>query len=259
MYKSNRLVDGTATSLLELTDLDVTHLGLVKRGANRRPFYILKSMEGVKQMKNHNILEHYSIDADGMLSTPFSLVVSGLISKGFGAGEAYVLAGQEVPELAEAHDMVQDAISTSDYRGLPAELAATARQLYNDAGVAKEPEPTDSADEHEFIKLVERVKRELFSTLPPAQAFTQAMVTVERAEPELARQYDRDTSGAPEHFIDVSPDVDVSTHPFLVEVEKLRLREFGNLAKPQGFAKAMIAVERSRPELAREYELATRQ
>jgi len=209
--------------LVELTDLDVETVGLVFRGAVRKPFFFIKSEDGGVEVadEQERVVEHAQPPAltqeefaerlekmQAKMTEEFTAKLQAEAEARIKAEEAFA-EEKKKRELAEFTDQVRGyAFSGGEpeqfaedlwqiqkhdaelYERMAQRFRALDEQVRAGELFAQTTRAGDSGDNlPAFEREVERVRAERFSDLEQHAGWVKAMEVVEAEKPELARRY----------------------------------------------------------------------
>jgi hypothetical protein len=186
---------GSGDQIHELTDLDVEAIGLVRRGANKRQFYVLKSESGGNEMEQEHSEEQEFSDVLAQLETVEGLS-EGLLEQvkaGFEAIAAKIPNEPEPEHYAEMSAADKKVLAAAMRLGkgkLGDRLYAMLEKLVGNPGDGKEygypPEEKSSEEVDEFAERMEAMRTELTEKFAEEikAAQTQAEQAQKRADEE---------------------------------------------------------------------------
>lgn len=271
---------GDEQELYRLSDLDVDAIGLVRRGANQKPFYFVKSVDGGSEsMADKQEEETFSLDDLGEVEEVDAGWAKKLVGwlKGMQAAKEEpapdpeqhepepVLAPEPAPEQAsddegknfsEALEVVKREMSEQFAQELKVEREK--REEFADKFAAEQ----HLRRLHEFADMVGQD----FGSLPVGETeqFAADLMAIHDADEErygrmvnvLKASQEAMKQGALfEQYSNAQP---VSGDPFLAAVEKIQQEKFSDKPRADGYALAFDAAMKAHPDLAAQYERSTR-
>lgn len=215
--------------LIELSDLDVETVGLVYRGAVRKPFFFIKSEDGGIDMAEEK-------ERDGETTA------------------------QPVEKLTEPAADTMTAEQFNDRLEKMAEEFTAKLQAESKAREKAEEAFAEEKKKRELAEFTEQVRGYAFSGGEPEQ-FAEDLWQIQRHDAELYERMAQRFRALDEQvrqgelFSQTSRagDSDESLPAFEREVEKVRVERFSDLSHAEGWVKAMNVVQDEKPELATRY------
>lgn len=231
------------TELLELSELDVEAVGLVRRAANGKPFFFIKSESGEPEPEPEP-QDHGGTDMSGQ---------------------------EEGRDIERVEDELETENATEEAPEDYAErLAQTEAKLEEfQARLEEEQEARVKADEA-FAE--ERRKRRLAEFTDQAKTYAFAAEVEQFAEDLMAiADFDADlygrweqrlraldeqvrAGGLFEQYAQAGGESETGAGAFMAEVERVRLERFSDKPYHDGWVDAYSIVETERPDLAAQYE-----
>ena len=211
--------------LYTLSDLDVDTVGLVYRGAVRKPFFVIKSADGGKDMSDE-------LKETVELVKPEVVETSGEVN-----AEAFA-----------------EQLRTTEER-FAEQLKAEREKREQFSNLYQKERHTRRLSEY-----TDRVSR--FSFGAEIEQFAEDLIQLEDLDPDLhSRMLQRFSSideqmKSGELFAQASRagGENEGKHPFEMEVEKVQREQFSGLSKAEGYVKAFEIVNETNPELGRDFD-----
>lgn len=266
---------GDEQKVYQLSDLDVEAIGLVRRGANRKPFYFVKSAEGgIEPMADNHEEETFSLDELGEVEE----VDAGWAKKLVAALKGALAAKPEPVSAPEAAPEPAPVEQASDEEGedFAEALEVAKREMaekFAEELAAERKKREEFAEKFAAEQRLRRLREfsdmvgQEFSALPVGEAeeFAADLMAIHDADEERygrlvqvlkASQEAVKQGGLFEQYSSAQP----AEHgePFLAAVERIRQERYSDKPKDIGWAEAFNVAMAEHPDLARAYERTTR-
>jgi len=267
---------GDEQELYRLSDLDVDAIGLVRRGANQKPFYFVKSETGGSEpMADKQDEQTFSLDELGEVEKVDAGWAKNLVKALKGAlaakEEPAPEPEQHEPEPAPAPEQASDDGGENFAVALEAVKREMSEQFAQELKAEREKREEFAekfaAEQrlrrlHEFSDMVgtefaslpvgetEQFAADLMAFHDADEARYGRLVNVLKASQEAMKQ-----GALFEQYSSAQP---VSGDPFEAAVEKIRQERYADKPKAEGFAAALDVAMSEHPDLAAQYERSTR-
>lgn len=250
-----------------LSDLQIESVGLVRKGANRKPFFFIKSIDGGNEDMSEKEKEDFAATLAELAEVKEVNQEAWAKLLEIAQGQAAQLATRPEPEPEPGTEPEPEPASEPE-PDLYAEALAEAEERFAEElkteREAREEIAEKFAESERLRRLAEFTDNVTtdFASLPVGEAETFAadlmaihdadaerhgrLVGVLKAAQEAVKQgalFEQFSSAQPASGAD----------PFLAKVEAIQRERFADLGADEGFREAMIVAEREHKDLARVY------